>query len=43
MMHAVQIGSGAITYTPGFIKTASGIQKFIRRGIHRHTDRKEIA
>jgi hypothetical protein len=35
--YAVEVDSGAMTYIPGFIKTGSGIQKFIG-GIHRCTD-----
>jgi hypothetical protein len=44
MKYAVEIGSGVIIYSyiPSLIKTGSGIQKMIG-GIHRHTDRKEIA
>jgi hypothetical protein len=41
MKYAVQMGSGAITYIPSFIKIGSAIQKFIW-GIHRHTDSLEI-
>jgi hypothetical protein len=43
MKYAVQIGSGVMIYIPGFVKTASGIQKLIGGGIHRYTDRMEIA
>jgi hypothetical protein len=39
---AVEMGSGAMTYVPSFIKIGSGIQKLIE-GIHRHTDSMEIA
>jgi hypothetical protein len=42
MKYAVQMGSGAMTYIPSFIKTGSGIQKFIE-GIHRYTDSMMIA
>jgi hypothetical protein len=42
MKYAAEMGSGAVTYTPSFIKIGSGIQKLIG-GIYRHTDRKEIA
>jgi hypothetical protein len=31
MEHAVEIGSGAMTYIPGFIKIGSTIQKIIWR------------
>jgi hypothetical protein len=40
---AVEMGSGAMIYIPGFIKTGSGIQKLLGGGIHRHTDSLEIA
>jgi hypothetical protein len=33
MKYAVKMGSGAIIYTPSFIKIGSGIQK-LTRGIH---------
>jgi hypothetical protein len=36
------MGSGAMVYTPSFIKIGSGIQKLIGR-IHRHTESIEIA
>jgi hypothetical protein len=36
------MGSGAMIYIPNFIEIGSGIQKLLW-GIHRHTDRKEIA
>jgi hypothetical protein len=42
MKYAVEMGSGAMTYISSFIKTGSGIQKFIG-GIYRHTDSIEIA
>jgi hypothetical protein len=42
MKYAVQMGSGAMKYVPSFIEIGSGIQTLIE-GIHRHTDRKEIA
>jgi hypothetical protein len=42
MKYAVEIGSGAMIYTPSFIKTGSDIQKVIR-GIHRPTGIMEIA
>jgi hypothetical protein len=42
MNNAVQIGSGAMMYIPSFVKIGSGIQKSML-GIHRHTDRKELA
>jgi hypothetical protein len=31
MKYAVPMGSGAMIYTPSFIKTGSGIQKLIQR------------
>jgi hypothetical protein len=34
MKYAIEIGSGATKYIPGFIKIGSGIQKLM----HRHTD-----
>jgi hypothetical protein len=37
MKHAVEMGSGAMIYTPSFINTGPGIQKLIW-GIYRHTD-----
>jgi hypothetical protein len=42
MKYEIQMSSGAMIYIPSFIKISSGIQKLIR-GIHGHTDRKEIA
>jgi hypothetical protein len=39
--YAVEMGSGAMIYIPGFIKIGSGIQKLIV-DIHRHTDCKVI-
>jgi hypothetical protein len=42
MKYAVEMGSGAMTYIPSFIKIGSGIQKYIG-GIHRHTDSMELA
>jgi hypothetical protein len=42
MKYAVKMGSGAMMYIPSFVKIGSGIQKLML-GIHRHTDRKEIA
>jgi hypothetical protein len=39
MKYAVEMGSGAMIYIPGFIKIGLGIQK-LTRGIHRqHGDR----
>jgi hypothetical protein len=35
--YAVEMGSGAMIHIPSFIKIGSGIQKFVGRGIHRHT------
>jgi hypothetical protein len=37
MEYAVEMGSGAMTYTSIFSEIGSGIQKFVG-GIHRHTD-----
>jgi hypothetical protein len=34
MKYVVEMGSGAMIYVPSFIKTSSGIQRFIG-GIHR--------
>jgi hypothetical protein len=42
MKYAVEIGSGAMIYIPGLINFGSRVQKLMG-GIHRHTDRKEIA
>jgi hypothetical protein len=42
MKYGVKMGSVAIIYIPSFIKTGSGIQKLVG-GIHRHTDKMEIA
>jgi hypothetical protein len=36
MNYSVEMGSGAMTYIPSFIKIGSGIQKLIG-GIHIHT------
>jgi hypothetical protein len=37
--YAVEMGSGAVMYIPGFVKIGSGIQKLIGVwGIHRFTD-----
>jgi prolyl-tRNA synthetase len=41
MKYAVEMGSGTTIYIPSFTKIGSDIQKLIR-GIHKHTDRKEI-
>jgi hypothetical protein len=46
MQYAVEMGSGAMIHIPSFIKIGSCTQKLIfwgRGGLHRHTDRKEIA
>jgi hypothetical protein len=46
MKYAVEMGSGAMIYIPSFIKIGSGISKLmvgVGEGIHRHTDRMEIA
>jgi hypothetical protein len=42
MKYATDMGSGAMTYIPSFIKTGSDIQKLMG-GIQRDTDRMEIA
>jgi hypothetical protein len=42
MEYAVEMGSGAMIYIPSFVKIGSAIQK-LTGGIHRHTDRKDIA
>jgi hypothetical protein len=39
MKYAVEMGSGAMTYIPSFIKIGSGIHELI----HRHTDSMVIA
>jgi hypothetical protein len=39
MKYTVEMGSGAVIYTPSFIKIGSGIQKLIG-GDTKHTDRK---
>jgi hypothetical protein len=36
MKYAVEMGSGAMIYIPSFVKTGSGVQKFME-GIYRHT------
>jgi hypothetical protein len=42
MKYAAEMGSSAVIYKPNFIKTGSAIQKLIE-GVHRHTERMEIA
>jgi hypothetical protein len=37
MKYTVEMGSGGMIHTPGFLKIRSGIQKLIK-GIHRYTD-----
>jgi hypothetical protein len=37
-VYAIEMGSGAMTYIPSFIKIGSDNQNLIGRGIHRHTD-----
>jgi hypothetical protein len=37
MMHAIEMSSGAMIYTPSFINMFSGIEKLMG-GIQRHTD-----
>jgi hypothetical protein len=41
MKYAVEMGLGAVTYIPSFIKTGSGILKLIVE-IYKHTGRLEI-
>jgi hypothetical protein len=42
MKYAVEMGSGAMTYIPSFLKTGSAIEKLI--GVrYRHTESMEIA
>jgi hypothetical protein len=44
MKYESEIGSSGMMYIPSFIKTGSGIQKLKKKtGIHRHTDRTELA
>jgi hypothetical protein len=44
MMYAVEMGLGAMTYIPGFIKIGPGIQKLIGGGGgYTHTDSKVIS
>jgi hypothetical protein len=42
MKYGVEMASGDMICMPSFLKTGSGIQKYIG-GIHRHTDSMEIA
>jgi hypothetical protein len=42
MKHVVEMDTGAMIYIPRLIKIDSGIHTLIG-GIHRHTDRMEIA
>jgi hypothetical protein len=37
MKYDIEMGSGAMTNIPSVMKTGSGIQKFLREGIHRHS------
>jgi hypothetical protein len=39
MKYTVEIGSGAMIYTPSFIKTGSGIQKLIAGDTQTQTER----
>jgi hypothetical protein len=39
----LEIGKGAMLYTPSFINISSAIQNIMRKGIHKHTERREIA
>jgi hypothetical protein len=46
MKYAVDVGSGAMIYIPGFIRIGCGIQKLIVRGggeIHRRVGNMDIA
>jgi hypothetical protein len=38
MKYAVEMGSGAMIYIPGFIKTGSGIQKLMGGYTYRQAD-----
>jgi hypothetical protein len=38
MKYAVEMGSGAMIYTPSFIKIGSGIRKLIRDTHTQHSD-----
>jgi hypothetical protein len=39
MKYVIEMGSGAMIYTPSFIKIGPGIQKLVGGGgIHSHTD-----
>jgi hypothetical protein len=42
MKYDIEVDIGAMIYIPSLIKNGSGIQKLIW-GIHRHTDRMQIA
>jgi hypothetical protein len=37
MNYAVEMGTDAMTYTPSFIKTDSGVQNLLQGVIHRQT------
>jgi hypothetical protein len=43
MNYAIEMGSGAMTYIPSFIKTGLGIQKFVRGDTHADTESKVIS
>jgi hypothetical protein len=43
MKYTVEMGSGTTICTETFVKIESGNRKLIGWGLHRHTDRKEIA
>jgi hypothetical protein len=43
MNYIVEMGSGAMTYIPSFIKIGSAIQKLIGEYIYRHTDCQAIS
>jgi hypothetical protein len=43
MKEAAVMGSVAMVFIPSFVNTGSGIQKLTGGGIHRHTDKMEIA
>jgi hypothetical protein len=42
MNYVVEMGSGAMTYIPSFLKIGSGVEESLVT-IHRHTDNMEIA
>jgi hypothetical protein len=42
MKNAVEMGSGAIIYIPGFIKIGSGIQKLVGRDTQTHRQHDDL-